>query len=63
LIFTKPVDEENEDPKEVVDIIDLLSRDFYASVQDRELVFHASREMRDSLEVKAFADLPKVIIE
>ena len=27
--------------------------------QDRELVFNAAREMRDSLEVKVFADLRK----
>ena len=31
--------------------------------QDRELVFNAAREMRDSLEVKVLADLPKEVRE
>ena len=31
--------------------------------QDRELVFNAAREMRDSLEVKVLADLPREVRE
>ena len=31
--------------------------------QDRELVFNAARGMRDSLEVKVLADLPKEVRE